>query len=66
MVERRIGRLLQENQRAAKMFDIMVWDNQGKIKVSWKINENQTNWSLLSEGCYLLSSNIRDWSSEEV
>jgi len=34
--------------------------------VSWREAEDWRAWSELSEGCYLLRSNITDWSGEEL
>jgi len=67
VVERRIGRLLGKNSRAAGLFDVRVEKNStGGAKVIWTKRENWRDWSRLSEGCDLLRSNIRDWSPEEL
>ena len=34
--------------------------------VSWTKREDWREWSNLSEGCYMLRSNIRDWSPEDL
>jgi len=67
VIERRIGRLLERNSRAAGFFDVRV--EKGLIdgaKVVWTKKEDWREWSRLSEGCYMLRSNIRDWSPEEL
>jgi transposase len=67
VMERRIGRLLGRNSRAAGLFDVRVEKGStGGAKVIWTKRENWRDWSRLSEGCYLLRSNIRDWSPEEL
>jgi transposase len=67
IMERRIGRLLGRNSRAAGLFDVRVEKgSSGEAKVIWVKRENWRDWSRLSEGCYMLRSNIRDWSSEEL
>ena len=38
----------------------------GGAKVVWTKKEDWREWSRLSEGCYMLRSNIRDWSPEEL
>ena len=67
VIERRIGRLLGKNSRAAGLFDVRVEKGStGGAKVIWTKREDWRDWSRLSEGCYLLRSNIRDWSPEEL
>jgi transposase len=66
-VEREIGRLLGRNTRAAGLFDVEVKpDENGHAKMSWKKIAERRDWATLSAGCYLLRSNVRDWSDEEL
>jgi len=67
VIERRVGKLLGRNSRAAGLFDIHVekdWD--GKARVSWTKKDDWREWSRVSEGCYMLRSNISDWSPEQL
>ncbi|MFH1624624.1 MAG: IS1634 family transposase [Pseudomonadota bacterium] len=67
VIERRIGRLLERNSRAAGFFDVRVEKGlTGGARVVWIKKEDWREWSRLSEGCYMLRSNIRDWSPEEL
>jgi transposase len=67
VIERRIGKLLGKNSRSAGLFDIQVEkDADGGARVTWKKKEEWREWSKLSEGCYILRTNIRDWSPEEL
>jgi transposase len=65
-VERRIGKLLGENTRASAMFDISVSMQKGKILLEWSMKKQATQWASLSEGCYLLRTNIKDWTGEQL
>ncbi len=66
-VEREVGRLLGQNTRAAGLFEVEVQaDEQGHAKLTWKKIAQRTDWATLSAGCYLLRSNVRDWSDEEL
>ncbi len=66
-VEREIGRLLQKNSRAARLFEITVEKTEkGAAKIIWNKNEPHRNWASMSAGCYLLRSNVTDWSDEEL
>jgi transposase len=67
-VARRVGRLLERNSRAAGLFEIDVKEDptDRRATVSWRKVEAWRDWSALSEGCYLLRSNVRDWSAEDL
>lgn len=67
MIECRVGKLLGRNSRAAGLFDVHVEkDLDGREKVSWTKKDDWRDWSRLSERCYMLRSNISDWSPEEL
>lgn len=67
MVERRVGRLLERNSRAARLFDVQVEVNsQGFTQLRWNKVESWREWARRSEGCYLLRSNVTDWTPEEL
>jgi len=67
IIERRIGRILGKNSRAAGLFDIQVTpDETGHVKIAWSKKESFREWSALSEGCYMLRSNVADWSPEDL
>jgi transposase len=66
-VSHRVGRLLGQNTRAAGAFKTKVEaDEQGRAKLTWEKVQSWRDWARLSEGCYLLRSNVRDWSDEEL
>lgn len=66
-VEREVGRLLGQNTRAARLFDVQVKaDEQGHAKLSWNKITDRRDWATLSAGCYLLRSNVTDWSDEDL
>jgi len=66
-VEREIGRLLGKNTRAARLFDVKVTRaDDGSARIDWSKIEAARNWATLSSGCYLLRTNVTDWSDEEL
>ena len=70
-VERQIGRLLGKNSRAAGLFDIKVSkiDREGSsgfLKVTWTKKDEWREWTQLSEGCYLLRTNLVDWTAKDL
>lgn len=60
-VERRIGRLLERNSRAASLFDVAVderqTENGPRLAVTIRKQEERTEWALHTSGSYLLRTN---------
>jgi transposase len=66
-VEREVGRLLGQNTRAAKLFDVTVESrDDGFARLSWSKRDAARDWATLSAGCYLLRTNVADWSDEDL
>jgi transposase len=68
-VERQIGRLLQRNSRAAGKFRIRVEeraDCPSGLRLIWSENRKWSEWASLTEGAYVLRSNVADWTPEEL
>ena len=66
-VERRVGRLLEANSRAAGLFKVAVkTGDDGRATLVWKKEEAWREWASLSEGCYMLRTNINDWDGERL
>ena len=69
VLERRIGRLLERNSRAARAFRISVTEDHNQpsgLRLAWQRVEEWRDWSALSEGCYLLRSNLTDQTPEQL
>jgi transposase len=70
-VERQIGRILGRNSRGAGLFDITVREIEragvkGHLEVTWRKKEAWRDWARLSEGCYVLRTNLTDWKAEDL
>jgi transposase len=68
-LERQIGRLLGRNSRAAGAFRVEVLeaaDRASGVRISWSVVPEWEAWSGLSEGCYLLRTNLLDRTPEEL
>jgi transposase len=60
-IERRIGRLLEKNSRAAKAFKIELLEDADRpagLRLRYRRVKKWRDWAALSEGCYLLRTNI--------
>ncbi len=66
-VEREVGRMLGQNTRAARLFEVRVERrDDGGALLRWKKIEAVRDWTTLSAGCYLLRTNVLDWTDEEL
>jgi transposase len=68
LVNRQIGRVLQQNQRAAARFVIALKPDGCPAGFRLEVSYNTAfdDWAALSEGAYLLRSNITDWSDQQL
>ncbi len=67
VIERRVGRLLGANSRTAGLFQVEAEERaEGGVEVEWKKVEEWRAWAELSEGSYMLRSNITDWDAEQL
>jgi len=66
-VSREVGRVLGQNTRASRLFDVTVTKREdGFSSVEWKKVKATRDWATLSAGCYLLRTNVMDWTDEEL
>jgi transposase len=68
-LERQIGRLLERNARAAARYCISIIEDDALpagLRLQWRARPEWDDWARLSEGIYILRSNIPDWSEEEL
>ena len=67
-VNRQIGRILQQNQRAGARFVIALQpdDCPAGFRLSVSYKDAFDDWAAISEGTYLLRSNITDWSDQQL
>lgn len=67
-VNRQIGRIFQRNQRAAARFKTMLEPDASPAGFCLRRDYDASfdAWAALSEGAYLLRSNIDDWSDRQL
>ena len=69
VIERQIGRLLERNSRAAARFAITITEDENfasGLKLQWTQRPEWADWARMSEGTYILRSNIHDWTDEAL
>lgn len=68
-VNRQIGRMLGKHSRAANCFVVTVRDsktNASGLQLIVQENKDWSRWTERSAGCYLLRSNVANWTEEEL
>ena len=68
-LERQIGRLLGRNARAAARYSISIEDDHTQdsgLRLQWRVHLQWEEWANLSEGTYILRSNVHEWTDEEL
>jgi transposase len=68
-VERQIGRLLERNSRASARYSISLTEDKttpAGAKLKWSTRPEWEDWAKLSEGTYILRSNIHHWTDQEL
>jgi hypothetical protein len=71
LAQRRWGRLQQRYWRAAKAFEVKMApmappEGKAKLKITYSRNVQWDNWTSLSEGCYLLRTNLTDVDAQTL
>jgi len=66
VIAERVGKLMGQNTRAAGLFNVQIKDEQGAARIEWSKKETWREWARLSEGCYMLRSNVTDWEPEDL
>ena len=66
-IERRVGRLLGKNTRAAGLFRVVVQCRpDGGATLRWSRRAAAAAWAQSSQGCYVLRSNVTDWAADDL
>jgi transposase len=67
--ERQIGRLLGRNSRAGARYQIRLIDDPAipaGLRLAWSARPEWDEWARASEGCYVLRTNLSDWTAEDL
>jgi transposase len=68
-LERQLGRLLERNQRAAARYVIEFVPDptlDAGVRLVWRAQPDRDDWAQSSEGCYVLRTNVNDWSPDDL
>jgi transposase len=68
-IGRQIGRLLERNARAAGRYQIRLLEDPSRpsrLRLAGSVHPEWEEWARQSEGCYILRTNISDWTPESL
>lgn len=66
-IHERIGRLRERYSRASRMIQTdVVQGDDDRWTVEWSRRGDQVEWAELADGCYVLRTNVSDWTGEEL
>jgi len=65
LARERLGRLKERYWRAASAFDVRIrklsgTNGKSRLSITWSRNHRWSEWQALSEGCYLLRTNLTE------
>lgn len=65
LAHERLGRLRERYWRAASAFEVTIKPNsplagKARLKITWRRNDRWRQWAEVSEGCYLLRTNLKE------
>jgi transposase len=69
LVNRQVGRILERHSRAAKRFEVKVEldpSRRCEVLLSWHERKDWRQWAELTEGTYVLRTNVNDWTDQEL
>lgn len=68
-IDRQIGRLLERNARCAARYRIELREDPATpagLVLDWGIRSDWDDWAAVSEGCYVLRTNVDTWDPETL
>ena len=68
-VERQVGRILEKNSKASGKFVVKVEEDASRssgLRLQIEERSDWTEWARLTEGAYILRSNVKDWTAEDL
>jgi transposase len=65
-MERRLGRIQARHPQVNDLYEVAVRDTREGLRLQWSIKEDRKVWHGLREGAYMLRTNLRAGSAEEL
>src|SRR6266404_1075545 len=65
-MERRLGRIQANHSQVNDLYEVGLRDTPEGVRLSWKMKEDRKQWRELREGAYMLRTNLRADTAEEL
>src|SRR5438270_5142146 len=65
-MERRLGRIQARHPQVNDLYDVELKDTVEGVRLFWQIKEDRKNWRESREGAYLLRTNLKAETAEEL
>jgi transposase len=65
-MERRLGKIQARHPQVNDLYDVALKDTAEGVRLFWQIKEDRRNWRESREGAYLLRTNLRAETAEEL
>src|SRR5271154_5771847 len=65
-MERRLGKIQARHPQVNDLYDLALRDTPEGVRLSWKIKEERRSWRESREGGYLLRTNLKAETAEEL
>jgi transposase len=65
-MERRLGKIQARHPQVNDLYDLALRDTAEGVRLSWQMKEDRKNWRESREGTYLLRTNLKAETAEEL
>ena len=65
-MERRLGKIQARHPQVNDLYDLALRDTAEGVRLFWQIKEDRKNWRESREGAYLLRTNLKAETAEEL
>jgi transposase len=65
-MERRLGKIQARHPQVNDLYDVALKDTAQGVRLFWEIKEDRRNWRESREGAYLLRTNLKAETAEEL
>jgi transposase len=65
-MERRLGKIQARHPQVNDLYDVALKDTAEGVRLFWQIKEDRKNWRESREGAYLLRTNLKAATAEEL
>ena len=65
-IERQLGAIQARHPQVADLYELSVSEQEGKLKVDWKVRAERRTWQQAREGAYLLRTNLAAADPEQL